>query len=68
MEDFNAYLYNEIRHLAFRKSSEQVTWQDAIKQQRETDIENRLCKIASDNSLAGFTKALAGQFSVRHPP
>ena len=63
MLDHNAQLFNEIRHLAFRKSAEQTTWQDAIKLQRVTDIENGLGKYTHYNSLTNIAKVLVFQFS-----
>ena len=63
MLDYNAHLSSELRHLAFRKETEHSTWQDAIKQQRGTDIENRLGKFTNYNSLADIAKALVFQFT-----
>jgi hypothetical protein len=62
MLDVYTYLSGEIRHLAFRKSSEQASWQDAIKQQRVTDMENRLGKLIKSNFLRDFSKTLLFQF------
>ena len=63
MNDFYSYMNSEIRTLAFCKSSEKATWQDAIKQQQEADIENRLGKFSNYNYLANLAKALSYQFS-----
>jgi hypothetical protein len=63
MLDYNAHLSSEIRHLAFRKSAEHATWQDAIKEQHLTDIENRLGKFTNYNSLTDRAKALVFQFN-----
>ena len=63
MIDYNAHLSSEIRHLAFRKANEHATWQDAIKQQRVTDIENRRVKFTNNNSLAAMAKALVFHFN-----
>ena len=63
MIDNYTYLSGELRHLAFRKGTEHATWQDAIKQQRVTDIENRLGKFTNNNSLAAMAKALVFHFN-----
>jgi len=63
MFDNYTHLSSEIRHLAFRKSAEHATWQDAIKQQQVTDIENSLGKFTNYNSLADIAKALVFQFN-----
>jgi len=63
MIDNYSHLSGELRHLAFRKETERVTWKDAIKQQRVTDIENRLGKLTNDNTLADLAKALVFQFN-----
>ena len=63
MIDNFTHLTGEIRHLAFRKETERTTWQDAIKQQRVTDIENRLGKYTNYNSLADMAQALVFQFN-----
>jgi hypothetical protein len=57
------HLSGEIRHLAFRKETEYATWHDAIKQQRVTDIENRLGKLTNYKSLTDMAKALVFQFN-----
>ena len=65
MLDNYSYLSGELRHLAFRKGNEQATWQNAIKQQRVTDLENRLGKLTSYNFLAYIVKALSFHFIPR---
>ena len=62
MLDFNNYLSGEIRHLAFRKSNEQGTWQEAVKQSRRSDIENRLRSLAKDNLIAEMADTLSFRF------
>jgi hypothetical protein len=63
MIDNYSHLSSELRHLAFRKEAEHTTWQDAIKQQRVADIENRLGKFTNYNSLTDMAKALVFQFN-----
>jgi len=58
MIDYNAHLSSELRHLAFRKSTEQATWQEAIKQQRLADIEDRLGIFTHYNFLANLFRTL----------
>jgi hypothetical protein len=64
MVDFNTYLSGELRQLAFRKSIEQTTWQEAVKQQRRIDLESRLGKLVNSNFLADMANALS--FHIRH--
>ena len=63
MIDNYTYLSGELRHLAFRKETEHSTWQEAIKQQRVNDIENRLGKFTNYSSLTNRAKALVFQFN-----
>ena len=63
MIDNFTHLTGELRHLAFRKETEHTTWKDAIKQQRVTDIENRLGKFTNYTSLTDMAKALVFQFN-----
>jgi hypothetical protein len=62
MFDNYSYLSGELRHLAFRKSGEQTTWKDAVKQHM-TDSEDRLVKLANNNFLADISKALLLHFN-----
>lgn len=68
MIDNYTYLSSELRHLAFRKETEHATWQDAIKQQRVTDIDSRLGKFANYSSLADIAKVLVFKFSQWRQP
>ena len=63
MNDSYTYLSGELRHLASRKETENSTWQDAIMQQRVTDIESRLGKFANFSSLADIAKVLVFKFN-----
>jgi len=63
MYDTYSSLISETRCLAFLKESKHATWQDAVKQQRVTEIEKSLGKYTSSNSLADIAKALTFQFS-----
>ena len=63
MVDVYNYLSGEVRQLAFRKSNEQTTWQEAIKQQRRVNIESRPGKPVKNNFLVDMANALA--FHIR---
>lgn len=63
MVDFNNYFSGEVRQHAFRKSNEQHTWQEAVKQQRNDDVESRLGKLVKINFLADMADALS--FHIR---
>jgi len=65
MFDFNSYFSGEVRHLAFRKTAEHATWQEAIRQQQTADIENRLCKVYKNNLLVALSKALLHPFILK---
>jgi hypothetical protein len=63
MFDNYTRLSGELRQLAFRKSSEQATWQGALKQQQREDSEHRLDKLPQASPLAIFSAALRNQFN-----
>ncbi len=63
MVDFNNYFSGEVRQLAFRKSSEQTTWQEGVKQQRRDEVESRLGKLVRFNFMADMANALS--FHIR---
>ena len=62
MFDNYTYLSGELRHFAYRKSSEQATWQDALKQQHRVDSEYRLDQLTPNRLLANISDALHFQF------
>lgn len=59
MLDVNNYLAGELRHLAFRKSDGQESWQETARQTRRIDIENRLRSLAKDNILTDAADTLS---------
>jgi hypothetical protein len=62
MFDSYSYFSGEVRQLAFRKTAEHATWQEAIKQQQTADIENRWGKVFKNNLLVDLSRALLRPF------
>jgi hypothetical protein len=63
MLDFNNHLSSEVRHLAFRKSNEQATWQDEIKKQHRIDIEHSAEEFTRNNILSNLARALFSPYN-----
>jgi hypothetical protein len=63
MFDNYTRLSGELRHLAFRQSSEAATWQNALKQQHLADSEYGLEKLSQRQFLVNIAYALHYQFS-----
>ncbi len=59
MVDFNNYLSGEVRQIAFRKSTEQDTWQEAVQQSHKVDADHWLSMLAKGNILAGMANKLS---------
>jgi Mn-containing catalase len=58
MFDFNTFVSDEIRHLAFRKASEQANWQEAIKEARVSDAEFNLGAFSRYNFVTNLARTL----------